>query len=78
MKTSYEVIIPGKWWCGKGIGWVDYSLLTSTNYKVASTSRYFRTAKRAFNHATNSPSGTVVLQWSFKRGSRRLKEFIKR
>lgn len=74
-KVFYEVSIPDMWWCGKEFGWVKE--LGTVPYKWASSCRRFRTAKRATAHATAAPSGTTLLQWSFKRGKRRLKEYTK-
>lgn len=74
-KTFYDVSIPGKWWCGRKIGWVED--LSSTQYKTACSSRNFRTAKRAVAHASGCEPGTVLLQWGFKRGKRTLKEYVR-
>ena len=71
-KVFYEVRVEGKWWCGRKVGWV--ADLASVRGWGASDSRYFRTCKRAAKHAQSLGSGTKLLQWSFNRGRRILKE----
>ena len=75
-KVFYEVIVQGKWWCGRKVGWV--ADLTNVYFYAASDTRNFRTCKRATKHAQSLGSGTKLLQWSFNGGRRILKEFTVR
>ncbi len=68
-KIFYQVSIPGKWWCGKGNGWMKNPEGDSSNIKDCET------FKRAIRHASNYPEEAIITRIFYKKGKRYIQEF---